>query len=109
MLDNNGERESDEDVIDNHIQEIVYNSFLDSFLYLKIGFILGLYRICGISSFFIALSTKLNYSDKDNIAAKNTSEEELKSNPLKAVNAFSVLLPILAIVYDNQVLRSKQR
>jgi len=78
--------------VENGIQEIVYQSFQESDNYKISGMILGMYRICGVATFLIGMIASIQ--DKDDY--KNYS-------PLKAINIYSVFLPLFVMAYDSQI------
>jgi len=45
--------------IDNHIHEIVYQSFNDSKMYMYNGLVLGIYRILGVVTFLVGMTGAL--------------------------------------------------
>lgn len=54
--------------------------------------ILGMYRICGIATFLIGM-----------VASIQDSRDYLNYAPLKAVNIYSVTLPLFVLSYDSQI------
>ena len=54
--------------------------------------ILAFYRICGIATFLIGM-----------VASIQDSRDFLNYAPLKAVNIYSVALPIFVLAYDSQI------
>jgi hypothetical protein len=103
MLATNG-RDADEgggiNEIDNHIHEIVYQSFLDSNIYMKNGMVLGIYRILGVASVLISISGVLN-SDKH--------KTKVNIDPVRSINVYSILLPISVVAYDFTVQKMLNR
>jgi hypothetical protein len=62
MLATNGREQDDSgnmNEIDNHIHEIVYQSFLDSNMYMYNGLVLGVYRILGVITFLVGMTGAL--------------------------------------------------
>ena len=62
MLATNGREQDDSgnmNEIDNHIHEIVYQSFRDSNMYMYNGLILGIYRILGVVTFLVGMTGAL--------------------------------------------------
>lgn len=98
MLASNGRENDSGDTneIDNHIHEVVYQSFLNSNLHMQNGFVLGIYRIFGLASAIFSLSGILN-DEKQKIRTE--------VSPIRALNIYSICLPIVAVLYDFTVQR----
>ena len=54
--------------------------------------ILGMYRICGVATFLICM-----------IASIQDKKDFANYDPLKAINIYSVVLPIFVMAYDSQI------
>lgn len=103
MLATNG-RDADDgggiNEIDNHIHEIVYQSFLDSNMFMKNGMVLGIYRILGVASVLISISGVLN--DEKN-------KTKVNIDPVRSINVYSILLPFAVVAYDFTVQKMLNR
>jgi hypothetical protein len=84
--------------IDNHIHEIIYQSFVDSKNYFSAGMVMGMYRLLALFSFFFALTSI--------VQNKEDVEEYV---PLKSLNIYSVCLPIFVLLYDCKLQKLKGR
>jgi hypothetical protein len=78
--------------VDNDIHRVVYENFQDSNKHMKLGMILGMYRILGVAAVLIGMTASMqDYHDYENYIA------------LRAVNMYSFFLPIFSILYDMQL------
>lgn len=87
--------------IDNHIHEIVYQSFNDSKMYMYNGLVLGVYRILGVVTFLVGMTGALGQSDE--------SKEKVDLDPTLAINYYSLFLPFGVILYDLTVQKMVNR
>ena len=84
------EEEKQEVNIDSHIEQIVYKSFKEAKNYVALGLFQGFTRIFGFASWIIAILTVVE--DKGLV----------NRNPIKAINEFSVLVPLFFFGLDYQ-------
>ena len=87
--------------IDNHIHEIVYQSFNDSKMYMYNGLVLGIYRILGVVTFLVGMTGALGQSDEN--------KEKVDLDPMLAINYYSLFLPFGVILYDLTVQKMVNR
>ena len=85
------EEEKQEVNIDSHIEEIVYKSFKKAKNYVKLGLFQGFTRIFGFLAWIIAILTVVE--DKEGVVSRN---------PIRAINEFSVLVPLFIFGLDYQ-------
>jgi len=75
--------------VDNHIHEIVYQTFSESHTYQNQGFFLGLYRIIALTTFVFGMQGLLQDSRRPQYY-----------EPLLGMNLTTIVLPVVQLAFD---------
>jgi hypothetical protein len=98
-LESNGQGDQGTSIIEaeNNIHETIYEYFVKSKYYFESGLVLGLYRILGVIAFLISLVACFT----DNEEAKARANYDYIYDPTRAINMYSLVLPLVAFAYDH--------